>query len=88
MDDLQALAVALVICPRCEARAGVKCWAISEVGGEARHADGSHEPRLLVVRAAYSLGYNDADNGIDWQQPLVERKLIDTMIESGRSVRS
>lgn len=84
--DVEAIAVATVPCPRCEVRPGQPCVALSETGAPVQRADHPHEPRLLSVRAAYSLGWYDADSGQSARvQPMDVDLLAKIVIEGGRA---
>lgn len=85
IGELEAIAVATIVCPRCEAKAGQRCTAISGTGGTPQSTPHPHEPRLLAVRAAYALGWEDGDTGpTQTPAPLMTRELLDSIVRTGR----
>lgn len=54
MTDLNALAIELIVCPRCEARPRTACVTLSGV-----RATRSHSARALPVEEGWRVGYTE-----------------------------
>jgi len=82
LTRVEAVAVATIVCPRCEARAGERCTALSESGGTPQPTPRPHETRLLAVRAGYAIGWMDRHCEADYNGVTLD--LLDSIETAGR----